>query len=168
MRKVLNVLLIVALVVSLAGCMGNKADGEKSQVGINNNEINKESEKESEDFTGGSVNKIQKLKFGELVDIKENNNMLIIKAKIEPSYSNKTTVNQNGFNIEDIILNKGGDVFDEIQYWAVADMSDGSEEKVISFTLKKKHIDDIKDKQLVGNKIVDNADDVWILPSLLN
>ncbi len=113
-------------------------------------------------------NKTYKLKFGELVEFNTNDNTLIIKAKISPSYSNKTTISQNGYNVEDIILNQGGDSFDEIQYWAVADMDDGSESKVISFTLNKDQINAIKNKQIVGNQIVDKATDVWILPSLLN
>lgn len=112
-------------------------------------------------------NKIYKLKFGELLDSNINGNTLIIKAKISPSYSNKSTISQNGYNVEDIILNQGGNSFDEIQYWAIADMENGSEDKVISFTLNKDQITAIKNKQLVGNKIIDNASDVWILPSLL-
>ena len=112
-------------------------------------------------------NNISKMKFGELLSSIVNGKTLIIKAKISPSFSNKTTIDQNGYNVEDIILNQGGDSFDEIQYWAVADMNDGSEGKVISFTLNKDQINSIKNKQLVGNKIVDNANDVWVLPSLL-
>lgn len=47
-------------------------------------------------------------------------------------------------------------------------MNDGSESKVISFTIPKNQINAIKNKQIVGNQIVDKATDVWILPSLLN
>ncbi|MDK0810536.1 hypothetical protein P5E54_07165 [Clostridium perfringens] len=111
---------------------------------------------------------ISKLKFGELLNTTINENTLIIKAKISPSYSNTATINQNGHNIEDIILNQGGDSFDEIQYWAVSDMADGSESKVISFTLKKDKIDLVKNNKLFGRDIVSQASDVWILPSLIN
>ena len=97
-----------------------------------------------------------------------NGDTLIIKAKISPSYSNTATINQNGHNIEDIILNQGGDTFNEIQYWAVSDMTDGSESKVISFTLKKKQIDLVKNNKLFGRDIVSQASNVWILPSLKN
>lgn len=111
---------------------------------------------------------MKSLKFGELLDVSTNDNLLIIKAKISPSYSNKSTINQNGYNVADIILNQGGDLFDEIKYWAVADMTDGSERKVISFTLTKELINSVKNKQLFGNQIVNKATDVWILPSLQN
>lgn len=47
-------------------------------------------------------------------------------------------------------------------------MTDGSESKVISFTLTKEHINSVKNEQLFGNEIVDKASDVWILPSLQN
>ncbi|WP_283705530.1 hypothetical protein [Clostridium perfringens] len=111
---------------------------------------------------------ISSLKFGELINTTINGDTLIIKAKISPSYSNTATINQNGHNIEDIILNQGGDTFNEIQYWAVSDMTDGSESKVISFTLKKKQIDLVKNNKLFGRDIVSQASDVWILPSLKN
>lgn len=108
------------------------------------------------------------LKHGELLDETINGEILIIKAKIEPSYKNSATINQNGFNIEDIIKKQGGDKFKEIQYWAVADMQNGEESKVISFTLKEELIQNIKNGNIVGNQIVENSEDVWILPSLLN
>ena len=131
-------------------------------------ETEKVNEEASVDNTTTSTAKVSSLKFGELLDVTTNDGILIIKAKISPSYSNKATITQNGFNVEDIILNQGGDSFDEIQYWAIADMTDGSESKVISFTLTKDHINSVKNEQLFGNEIVDKATDVWILPSLQN
>lgn len=134
--------------------------------------VEKDAEKVNEEALGNntiiSTAKVSSLKFGELLDVTTNNDILIIKAKISPSYNNRATINQNGFNVEDIILNQGGDAFNEIQYWAVADMTDGSESKVISFTLTKDQITSVKNKQLVGNQIVNKATDVWILPSLQN
>lgn len=233
MKKLLNVLLIIVLAITLAGCGSNKVEEEEPQqetkvadrhievleatttyeemtpsersaaVEIINdywNELSSEqqeeyserkefilktkdeavakwaAEKEAEkvneeasaDNTTTSTAKVSSLKFGELLDVTTNDGILIIKAKISPSYSNKATISQNGFNVEDIILNQGGDSFDEIQYWAVADMTDGSESKVISFTLTKDHINSVKNEQLFGNEIVDKASDVWILPSLQN
>ncbi|MBA8937266.1 hypothetical protein [Clostridium beijerinckii] len=108
------------------------------------------------------------LEFGTLVDATVNNNALIIKAKIKPSVSNKTTIDQNGFNVEDLIVNQGASKFNEIQYWAVADMTDGSESKVVSFKVNKDLINKINNKNMFGNQIIDYAGDVWILPSLKN
>lgn len=109
-----------------------------------------------------------KIKHGEMLDATINGDILVIKAKISPSYKNSATINQNGFNIEDIIKNQGASKFNEIQYWAVADMKDGSESKVISFTLDSNLIKNIEAGNIPGNQIVKNAKDVWILPSLQN
>lgn len=107
-----------------------------------------------------------KMKYGELIDSIVNDDTLIVKAKIKPLYNNRSTINQNGYNVGDLIKNQGADKFNEIQYWAVADMTSGNESKVISFTLNKNLINKIKEGSIVDNKIVDNAQDVWILPSL--
>ncbi|MGU9052051.1 hypothetical protein ACV3XU_10690 [Clostridium perfringens] len=154
MRKGLIVFFSFIIIASVAlGCGSDKT----KKIEESSGEVNKNSE-----------GNISKLKHGELLDVNINDKILTIKAKISPSYNNKATIKQNGFNVEDIILNKGGDLFDEIQYWAVADMTDGDESKVISFTLTKDQINAVKNKQLLGNQIVEQANDVWILPSLRN
>ncbi|MGL5417529.1 MAG: hypothetical protein ACRDAU_17800 [Clostridium sp.] len=133
------------------------------------NEAEEEILKEENDEILDSIvgtHTISKIKHGELLDVRVVDRVLIVKAKIEPSYSNKATINQNGFNIEDIILNQGGDEFEEIQYWAVAKMEDGSESKVISFTLNKSQIVAVKNRKLPGNMIVDSSEELWVLPSL--
>lgn len=157
MRKGLIIFFSFIIIASVAlGCGNDKSKKiEETKIEESSGEINKNSE-----------GNISKLKFGELLDVNINDKILIIKAKISPSYNNKATIKQNGFNVEDIILNQGGDLFDEIQYWAVADMTNGDESKVISFTLTKDQINAVKNKQLLGNQIVDQANDVWILPSL--
>ncbi|EOU2058361.1 hypothetical protein ACQR3C_00100 [Clostridium perfringens] len=157
MRKGLIIFFSFIIIASVAlGCGNDKPKKiEETKIEESSGEINKNSE-----------GNISKLKYGELLDVNINDKILIIKAKISPSYNNKATIKQNGFNVEDIILNQGGDLFDEIQYWAVADMTNGDESKVISFTLTKNQINAVKNKQLLGNKLVDQANDVWILPSL--
>ncbi|WP_338850060.1 hypothetical protein WHY53_06880 [Clostridium perfringens] len=157
MRNGLIIFFSFIIIASVAlGCGNDKPKKiEETKIEESSGEINKNSE-----------GNISKLKYGELLDVNINDKILIIKAKISPSYNNKATIKQNGFNVEDIILNQGGDLFDEIQYWAVADMTNGDESKVISFTLTKDQINAVKNKQLLGNKLVDQANDVWILPSL--
>lgn len=111
--------------------------------------------------------KLEKLKNGELLDVKDMGDTLIIKAKIEPSMTNKLTIAQNGHNVEDIIKNHNGDKFTEIQYWAVADMESGEESKVISFTLSADQIKQVKEGKLAGGSyLVEASKDCWILPSL--
>lgn len=139
----------------------------KGQLTEEEQKIENSSQKE-EDNVPKSVASIYKAKFGKVIEANKLEKSLTIKFKISPSYSNKTTIHQNGYNVEDLILNQGGDEFEAINYWAVADMDDGSESKVIAFTLDKNLINDVKNRNIVGNQIVDKAKDVWILPSLKN
>lgn len=122
---------------------------------------------DTEDSENNS-SKIFTIKHGEFLSAVVTDDILVVKAKIKPSYNNEATINQNGYNIGDIIKNQGAYTYNEIQYWAVADMEDGSESKVISFTLNEDLIQKIKDNVIVDNKIIDYAQDVWILPSLKN
>lgn len=106
------------------------------------------------------------LLYGTLLEKRAIGDNLTIKAKIEPSYSNKATIDQNYYNIEDIIKKQDGTRFSHIDYWAVADMTDGSEQKVISFTLSGDTIQKIADSQIVANQMGTYVDDLFILPSL--
>ncbi|CEH34697.1 hypothetical protein [Romboutsia lituseburensis] len=119
------------------------------------------------DSTSNSNRKFT-IKHGEFLSSNITEDILVIKTKIEPNLNNKLTISQNEFNVEDIIKNQGGDQFNEIQYWAVADMEDGSESKVISFTLDKNLIDSVKSGNTPANQIIDKSSDVWVLPSLKN
>lgn len=100
------------------------------------------------------------------IDPNNDGKTLVIKAKIKPSYSNKTTISQNYFNVADIIKNQGANSFETIDYWAVADMTDGSEEKVVSFTLDSYTIQNIYDGNIVDNLIGEYATDLWVHQSL--
>ena len=108
------------------------------------------------------------LKYGELLSV---NNAVgstaIIKARIKPSLTNKLTINQNYYNVCDLIQNQGLDEFQEIQYWAVADLDSGREGKVISFTVPKTVIDRVAKGNFPENKMGDYVQDLWVLPSLL-
>lgn len=107
------------------------------------------------------------IKFGTFEEAIDSGDTLVVKAKITSSYSNDATINQNNFNVEDIVKNQGGDKYKEIQYWAIADMTGGSESKVVSFTIDENVINLIANGDIPGNMIMDYATDVWILPSLL-
>ena len=76
------------------------------------------------------------------------------------------TIKQNYLNVGDLIRNQGLDEFEEIQYWAVAHMTDGSEAKVISFTVPKKVISAIANAKISASDLGDYVEDLWILPSL--
>ena len=160
-KKMIGLIATTLVAGALVGCGASEGFKEGLQDGMADSKAEsttEETKKEDESI---------KLRFGKLLDpYDDGEGTIVIKAKIEPSTSNKTTIDQNGYNIEDLILNQGFAKYDEIQYWAVADMTDGEESKVISFTVNKELINKIKNKEVVGNQIVDSAEDVYILPSL--
>ncbi|EGO86270.1 hypothetical protein G8S49_11065 [Clostridium botulinum C] len=183
MNKILIAFLTIIMSVVLIGCgdentLGNSNVTSKEKVTSENKvktepvnktkEVSQKQESIEDKNTPKTVTADYKPRFGQILEAIKLGKKLTIKFKISPSYNNKTTIHQNGFNMEDLILNQGADKFDSIDYWAVADMQDGSESKVISFTLDKNLIDSIKNRNTVGNQIVDKAKDVWILPSLKN
>ena len=96
----------------------------------------------------------------------ETDGICVLKYKITSSATKKMTVNQNYYTVVNFIKDGGGDQYDEIQYGAVADMQDGSESKVISFTVSKDLIEKIKDGTVLPTKMGDYVDELWLLPSL--
>lgn len=104
--------------------------------------------------------------YGELLEYHDNGDSAVIKVKIQPQMTDKMTIDQNYFNVDHLISRNGFDKYDEIQYWAVADMVDGSESKVIQFTVPKSTIDGLKQKTIPANQLGDYVYDLWILPSL--
>lgn len=122
----------------------------------------------NEDTT--SIPTVFTLKYGKLLDSNPNGgtegNTLVIKAKITPSLTNEMTITQNYHNIVDLVLEQRCDTFDSIDYWAVADMADGSEGKVISFLVNSECINGIKNKNIAALTLDQYLEDLWILPSL--
>ena len=178
---------IIVIIIVFAAISG-VLDDEKSTKSTNNSktvessssntESNSKEEIETDEKENTTTEKAKtaetkeentiKLKFGELLSTHEDteNSRIVIKAKITPNLTNKMTIQQNAHSIEDFILNQGGDKYTEIQYWAVADMTDGSEAKVISFTLDNDLIKKVKNRQVVATTLLDNVSELWILPSL--
>ena len=179
---------IVVIVAILAIIIGNNVFKQGVQEGINQSMDNETEEKSSfynttNNITENSINDNStestmntspsndcKLMYGELQSFVINpdttKKSCIIKAKIEPSYSNKTTIHQNFYNVENFIKKQNGNKYDEIQYWAVADMQSGEESKVISFTLNKKTIDDLYNNKIATNMLDNYLEDYWIVDSL--
>lgn len=106
------------------------------------------------------------LEFGELLDLTTNDGVTVIKAKIEPSANNTATIDQNYYNVVHYIQDNDMNGINEIQYWAVADMTNGKEQKAISFTVPKDLIDQIKDGRVVANQLGDYVTDLWMIDSL--
>ncbi len=104
--------------------------------------------------------------FGETVEVKTVGGTAIIEAKITPSYSNEATIDQNYYNVCDFIRDYAGTDFVTVSYWAIADMSDGSEQKVISFDLTGDIITTIATGEFADNTLGDYVDDLWVHESL--
>lgn len=110
------------------------------------------------------------VKYGELLELNDNReekDVVVVKTKISPSTTNELTVAQNFHNVVDLVENQGFDNC-ELQYWAVADMSDGSEDKVISFTVPQDLVEQVAAGDVVASELPDLVADLWILPSLNN
>lgn len=153
-KKLLIVVIVLFAILATLLLIINSADDDSSK-GIQNSSI------------VPSENEKLELQFGELLSFIDNNEgIAIIKAKIKPSYNNEATINQNYFNIEHLIKDNDFTKYNEIQYWAVADMNDGSESKVVSFTINKDLINRISNDNIVANELGDYLDDLWIHPSL--
>ena len=111
------------------------------------------------DNTSDNTNKIL---HGELLEFNEYADLAVVKVKINASWSNELTIEQNYFNVADLIKNKGYDKYTEIQYWAVGDATNGEEMKLIQFTVNKDLIEKIKNEQVVDSQLGDYVDDLWI------
>ncbi len=104
--------------------------------------------------------------YGEQLDLTVTDSTCVLKYRIEAKMTNKQTIAQNYHTVANFIRDGGGDQYDEVQYWAVAKMHDGSEGKVISFTVPKALIEKIKSGAVQAIDMGDYVDDLWILPSL--
>lgn len=164
------VVVVIILAAAIGGGGGSDTDETESQTSgteaATESSATETEQAEADETEAASY----ELEYGELVSVVENEidgqNVLVIKAKITSSYSNTATVDQNYYNVEDLITSQGCDAFDEIQYWAVADMSDGSEEKVVSFTVSSELIQKIAAGEVVTNQLGDYVDELYIHASL--
>ncbi len=103
---------------------------------------------------------------GEILEVIYNGTDLVVKQKINAQLTNKMTIDQNYYNACEIIRSLGGAEIHDLQYWAVADMRDGSEGKVISFTVPAATVKIIQTQEFPDNTLGNYVTDLWILPSL--
>lgn len=110
----------------------------------------------------GSVDPAElKLHYGELVDLTQNGSTVVVKARFTSHLSRQSFIDQNFFNIGDLVHKNGFNTCEEIQYWAVYQQGD-SEEKVISFTVDKATIAALFNDQIVPEQLIDLSKDFWI------
>lgn len=185
MKKYIVTAIALVEIITFSGCGYSSREPKSSVNDIFPNSTNESFENPDSELTSKSNSKTSeeknsgdsepeqfdtptyKLNTGELLDVKENDDVLIIKAKIKLQSSDKLTINQNYHNVQSIIKS-GGDKFKEIQYWAVADSTSGEEIKVISFTVPENIIEETTNGKIVATQYPDLVTDLWILPSLLS
>lgn len=176
-RKAIVLCLSITLCLSFIGCGNSQTNSSNDSIvsvsvsADDENEVKPNSNPEdnieyNEATLGYSV------LHGELLSAIESENnagkVIVFKAKITPSMNNKLTVSQNYFNVVDLIEKQGCTEYDQIQYWAVADMTDGSESKVVSFTLNSDLIQTIANAngRFAAAELGKYVDELYILPSL--
>ena len=106
------------------------------------------------------------LHYGDLLSTTVNGTTIVLKAKITSSLTKKMTVASCFYDVYDAVKNYGLDQYDELQYWAVADMTDGSEQKVISFTVSHDTLEKIANGAIVEGQLQSYSTDVWLSPAL--
>lgn len=99
---------------------------------------------------------------GELIEVNEYADLAVVKVKIDSSWNNEMTIEQNYFNVADLIKNKGYDKYNEIKYWAVGEATNGEEIKLVQFTVNNDLITKIKNEQVLDSQLGDYVDDLWI------
>lgn len=104
---------------------------------------------------------------GELVEAKETGDTLYIKVKIKENEDKELTIEQNEFNIDDLVTAQGADKFNSIEYVAVMD-KDKKETEVLSFTVNKETIQNLKDRQINIGTVIARSEDVNIASNLKN
>lgn len=102
---------------------------------------------------------------GELVEAKETGDTLYIKVKIKENEDKELTIEQNEFNIDDLVTTQGADKFNSIEYVAVMD-KDKKETEVLSFTVNKETIQNLKDRQINIGTVIARSEDVNIASNL--
>ena len=148
MKKIITVAVCAVMAFGLIGCSGtSKSDTNSSSA-------------------EASVSSPYSLKYGDLLDTtvttkEDGYTIFVVKAGADLASSNNLTINQQYMNAVDLVQNQGADQYDEVQYWAVADLGNG-DEKIVSFTLPSGVINEIVENDLSAGLLPEYADDLYI------
>lgn len=119
-------------------------------------------------FSGNSNNDV---KHGELLSLidgtssgRQAEEICVLKVK-QKDISTALTIQNQAFDNVINFIKKDGSKYNEIQYWAVADIN-GTESKVISFTLNKDLISKINNNEIKLSDMKENVSDFWIYPNI--
>lgn len=122
----------------------------------------------SDNQNSSTVNLNIGIKNGEVLEIKESEDeqTLSIKVKIKEQDKSEDTINQNLDNIQTIIESVNTDKYKNLYYYAVADICNKKDIPIISLTLSKNDIENLKGGVYEYKQALALADDLWIYPTL--
>ena len=109
-----------------------------------------------------------KLNFGSILDVTENkeNSTVIIKVKVQSNLTKNMTIKQNYMNAWEFIKAYTDTEYKQLTYWAVADMTDGTESKIVQFTVPVDAIHGVLNGSILENQLGDHVTDLYLHPSL--
>lgn len=96
-----------------------------------------------------------------VTDARDANGTVSVRVKINSNLTNKMTIDQNYNNVVDLITKKGYDNC-KLRYFAVMDRTDGSENKIMSFTVPYSVVDRVASGEIVAIQLPDYVTDLWI------
>ena len=102
---------------------------------------------------------------GELIKVTEEGDTLHIKVKVKENDDKKLTIEQNEYNIEDLVVNQNCDKFNSIEYAAVM-YRNGKETDALSFTVNKETIQNLKDRKISISSVIARSENVYIASDL--
>ena len=104
--------------------------------------------------------------YGDVLKCHAYGSVLDIGVKISGLLTDSTTINQNYYNIADLILKQGADAYTTIYYAGYMPAQGGGNAVVISFTVPAHVIDSIKNRTVMEVELPDYVEDLWIHPQL--
>lgn len=109
-----------------------------------------------------------RINFGEILNVTENSydKVVVLKVKIESNLTKEMTVKQNYMNAWEFIHGYSGIEYEKLSYWAVADMNDGTEAKVVQFDVPASAIKGVLDETILENQLGNYVENLWLHPSL--
>lgn len=107
------------------------------------------------------------LDHSELLEVNTFAGNIIIKAKVSKNLLNDKMIrNSCYFEVYEAIQDYKLQYYNNLSYWAVADMTNGTEQKVISFEVSQEVMEMVANETIYENQLVDYLTDLWISPVL--
>ena len=139
LSKFLLLISIVVLTISMFGC--NKNENNNLDISIKNGHL-------------------------EEVNVDSKRKDISVKVRIDKKEEDKETINQNLANINSIINSIDTSIYNNLYYYAICDIDNKVDIPIISLTIDKNDMVDIKNGKYSRDSIFALSNDLWIYPSL--